>query len=104
MSPRLSSIALGSIVCLFAAAPPALARPARVGQIPNGSVRACLNCHVSPEGGGPRNVFGQQVESGFLDVPGPTGRVVWGAQLAGLNADGDGATNGAELQDPTGAW
>ena len=30
--------------------------------------------------------------------------VLWGPALAGLNADGDGATNGAELQDPTGAW
>ena len=36
--------------------------------------------------------------------PGSAGNVIWGAPLAGLNADGDGATNGAELQDPTGAW
>jgi glucose/arabinose dehydrogenase len=104
MKPRLYSIALGSIVCLSAAAAPALARPARVGQIPNGSVRACLNCHVSPESGGPRNAFGQQIEAGFLSAPGPTGTVLWGPTLAGLDADADGLTNGAELQDPTGAW
>jgi glucose/arabinose dehydrogenase len=104
MIPRISSIALGAVVCISAAGTPALARPARVNQIPNGPVKACLNCHVSPEGGGPRNPFGQQIEAGFLTVPGPAGVVLWGPALAGLNADGDGATNGAELQDPTGAW
>jgi glucose/arabinose dehydrogenase len=104
MIPRLSRIALGSIVCLSFAGSLALARPARVGQIPNGSIRGCLNCHVSPESGGPRNPFGQQIEAGFLSAPGPTGVVLWGPELAGLNADGDGRSNGAELQDPTGAW
>jgi glucose/arabinose dehydrogenase len=104
MIPRLSLLALGSIICLSSVGPPAFARPKRVGQIPNGAVKACLNCHVSPEGGGPRNPFGQQIEAGFLDAPGSAGNVIWGAPLAGLNADGDGATNGAELQDPTGAW
>ncbi len=93
-----------SLVCLWSAGTPAFARPFRVNQIPNGSVRGCFNCHVSPEGGGPRNAFGQQIEAGFLNPPGPTGAVVWGAELAALDADADGLTNGAELQDPTGAW
>src|SRR5688500_16518886 len=105
MIPRVCSIAFGSIVVyLSAAAAPALARPFRVGQIPNGSVKACLNCHVSPEGGGPRNPFGLQVGSGFLSVPGRDGQVLWGPALAALNADGDGLANGAELQDAAGAW
>jgi glucose/arabinose dehydrogenase len=104
MSPRLYSIVFGSLVCLSAAAAPALARPPRVGQIPNGAVRGCLNCHVSPESGGPRNAFGQQIEAGFLSVPGQTGTVLWGPTLAALDADGDGLTNGTELQDPAGAW
>jgi glucose/arabinose dehydrogenase len=103
MFPRLCLLVLGSAVCLSSPGT-AFARPFRVNQIPNGAIRGCLNCHVSPESGGPRNPFGQQIESGFLDQPGQMGNVVWGAALAGLDADGDGATNGAELQDPTGAW
>jgi glucose/arabinose dehydrogenase len=104
MSPRVCLLAVGFVFCLGSAGAPAFARPFRVNQIPNGSIRACLNCHVSPESGGPRNLFGQQVESGFLDPPGQTGNVVWGPPLAGLDADGDGITNGSELQDPAGAW
>jgi glucose/arabinose dehydrogenase len=101
--PLAVSTALGSIVFLLAGTQ-AFARPFRVGQIPNGSIRGCFNCHVSPEAGGPRNAFGQQIEAGFLNPPGPTGAVVWGAALAALDADGDGLTNGTELQDPAGAW
>ncbi|RMD49304.1 MAG: hypothetical protein D6830_05190, partial [Ignavibacteria bacterium] len=42
------------------------ARPKRVNQIPNGSVNRCANCHVDPNGGGPRNAFGQLVEAKYL--------------------------------------
>jgi hypothetical protein len=73
----------------------------RVNQIPNGSKNRCANCHISAAGGGARNAFGQMVESKFLDF---NGNVKWNAELAALDADGDGFTNGQELQDPTGAW
>lgn len=83
---------------------PAEARPQRPGQIPNGQVYGCANCHNSAFGGDARNLFGRMVEADFLTEVGFSGNVVWGPELAGLDADGDGATNGQELQDPDGAW
>lgn len=80
------------------------ARPHRPGQIPNGSVNGCANCHNSPFGGDARNLFGRMVEADFLTERNFNGNVLWGPELAGLDADGDGATNGQELQDPDGAW
>lgn len=77
-----------------------ISRDWRVTQIPNGSKNACANCHVSPAGGGERNNFGQTVENGFL----VNGNVMWDAALAQLDSDGDGFSNGTELQDPSGTW
>ena len=74
----------------------------RVDQIPNGNSYSCGTCHVSSLGGGPRNVFGQQVENN-LTQPGSAGDVQWG-QIYNLDADGDGYTNGEELGDPNGTW
>ncbi|MDP2038893.1 MAG: T9SS type A sorting domain-containing protein [Ignavibacteria bacterium] len=73
----------------------------RVNQIPNGGKFGCANCHISPAGGGARNAFGQMVESKYLDFK---GNVKWSAAMAAEDPDGDGFTNGQELQDPTGAW
>lgn len=80
------------------------ARSKRSGEIPNGSVNNCANCHVDPQGGGPRNAFGQMVGTDFLTGAGFVGDVVWGPELAKLDADGDGFTNGEELGDPDGSW
>lgn len=73
----------------------------RVGQIPNGGINSCANCHLNPLGGGPSNSFGQRVEESFLNIQ---GNVQWGPQLAALDSDGDGFTNGVELQNPNGNW
>lgn len=101
---RARQIAVAATLALVLAAAGADARPARVGQIPNGGVDRCANCHVNPAGGGPRNAFGQQIGANFLTEAGFSGAVVWGPELAALDADGDGATNGQELGDPSGAW
>jgi len=91
------------LLSLYFCAGTADARPHRVAQIPNGNVNDCANCHVNAAGGGARNAFGSAVEAG-LDSNGPSGNVQWNATLAGADSDGDGATNGLELQDPTGVW
>ena len=33
-----------------------------MNQIPNGQTFSCLNCHLTSEGGGAVNVFGESVE------------------------------------------
>ncbi len=71
----------------------------RVTQIPHGSKFSCATCHVSAGGGGTLTPFGQDVE---LTLQG--GNVNWNAALASKDSDGDGFTNGAELQDPNGTW
>ena len=77
------------------------ARPFRPGLLPNGNVNSCSNCHFSRFGGGPRNPFGREVEKRV--TPGGT-QFFWGPDLAALDSDGDGVTNGVELEDPDGLW
>ena len=77
------------------------ARDYRVAELPNGKSFDCQNCHVDKLGKGPRNSFGKIVEQSYLD---DNGDVIWNAELAALDSDGDGFSNGTELQDPTGIW
>ncbi len=78
-----------------------ISRSFRVEKIPNGNKFMCGNCHLNPGGGGARNAFGKAVEArvtpgGFQDF--------WDSQLASIDSDGDGFSNGVELQDPEGKW
>lgn len=81
----------------------AAARSKRVRQVPNGSAASCTTCHVAG-GGSPLNPFGLEIETNFLTSAGGAGDVIWGPELAALDSDGDGASNGAELGDPDGTW
>ncbi len=97
MKSIITSILLVCIIII----PEAYARQFRVGQIPNGGVFKCANCHVSPSGGGSLNKFGNTVQSKFING---NGNVAWGPELAAIDSDNDGFPNGVELGDPNGAW
>jgi hypothetical protein len=72
-----------------------------VDLIPNGEKLQCLNCHRRPAGGEDRNPFGQAV----LDIVGGRKCIeFWRPELAAMDSDGDGRTNGEELGDPAGVW
>jgi len=84
------------IACLLCfAAAVATARPNFVSRIPNGDINACANCHLRPGGTGEHTTFGDAFDA--------NGRV-WSTALAGVDSDGDGFTNGAELFDDFGLW
>ena len=78
------------------------ARGFRGNMVPNAEAvgAGCNLCHVSG-GGSPRNEFGLDVEA----LVTANGReVFWTPELAALDSDGDGFTNGQELGDPEGTW
>ena len=79
------------------------ARSKRVRQVPNGSAASCNTCHTAG-GGSPLNSFGIEIATNFLTSVGAPGDVIWGPELAALDSDGDGASNGVELGDPEGTW
>lgn len=97
-------VALGAASLLLVTVAPGQshARPERVTQVPNGSVRGCLTCHTSTSDFRTRNAFGADVEK-TLTMPGPNGLVQWD-QVCGLDSDNDMASNGVEMLDPNCSW
>ena len=77
---------------------PLTSREFYLNYIPNIQKFSCSSCHVNPFGGGMRNVFGQDVEATLT-----SGIPRWDL-LYELDSDGDGFTNGQELQDENGTW
>jgi len=86
----------------------ASARPPSPGKVPNGNVYYCGTCHESghifsdnsppvP----PLPMHMNQMQNPFLNT---TPTKTWTPDLANQDSDGDGFTNGEELQDPTGVW
>ena len=76
-----------------------LARGFRPGMMPNGNLNSCANCHLRASGGGQRTSFGEAVRA-LVSIGGR--EEFWTPSLAGMDSDGDGATNGEELGDPDG--
>lgn len=75
-------------VAFVAMAATAFGYTSYVAKIPNGRIFSCNSCHKSGK---------------FLSAFKDNGNV-WNKALAVLDSDGDGASNGVELQDPEGKW
>lgn len=89
-------------VCLLVAGV-AFSKPGFENYIPNSNAKnlwgnQCQLCHSGTQGG-PLNVFGQDVKLNLT----PDGFPDW-TQIAKLDSDGDGYTNGEELGDPLAMW
>lgn len=81
---------------LLFVAPRAHAEAEYRDRVPNGVVGDCATCHVVIFfGAAPRNAFGNDFARGER---------IWSAELAALDSDEDGQTNGEELGDPCGEW
>jgi len=99
----MGALLTAAVFCGGVVAEEAAARGKRVSQIPNGSAFSCNTCHTAG-GGSPLNPFGTEIFTNFLTATSAAGDVIWGPELAALDSDGDGATNGAELGDTGGTW
>ena len=68
-----------------------------VNNIPGLNGNTCNTCHTNG-GGTARNAFGLDVKKNL------SGNSINWSALSKLDSDGDGFTNGQELQDPEGTW
>lgn len=99
LSPALRSLLVGLALTTPAIA---FARPAFVSSVPNADINGCQTCHA---GAPPAfNPFGQAIFDTALDRSNGTSTLRWSANLARLDSDGDGVSNGAELGDAAGQW
>jgi hypothetical protein len=101
--PALLFLLIG-IAYLFSGTASAL--PPSPGKIPNGSVYSCGSCHESGHVFSDNSppVPGTPAHGNALQGPFLAANKIWTADLANQDSDGDGFTNGEELQDPAGAW
>ena len=83
------------------------ARVPRTASAPDsvGTPRPCITCHNNPDGGqGCETMGGTRPCLNPFGVAFRTNGFRWSRELAELDSDGDGFTNGQELQDPSGSW
>ena len=72
-------------------------RPLRVKKLPDeGKNFGCATCHIDPNGGGPRNPFGQDWEKIAISAGD-----IYTPELGKLDSDKDGATNDEEFTAKT---
>lgn len=70
-----------------------------------GTERPCITCHDNADGGaGCETMGGTRPCLNPFGLAFRTNGFRWDATLASTDSDGDGFTNGQELQDPTGSW
>ncbi len=88
-------IGLGSLILVLSSVP-ASASETLMLSMPMGVQSSCISCHnaTNPPSGDNLNAFGLD----FSDSNGQT----WSLELASLDSDGDGCSNGAELGDSDG--
>lgn len=97
MRPKLRLVSLATvIVCAFALAAGALmSHEDFMNSLPVHQHFKCTLCHVAPNPvvGTDLNAFGKDFKSNAF---------TWNGDLAGIDSDGDGFTNGMELGDENG--
>lgn len=97
-------LAFAALAGLFVLAPRvAEARSFRVNDIPNGKSYGCISCHTSNTGH-KNTSFGDDSEAFLVGSGSKSTRHVDWAALCPLDSDGDGFTNGEELNDPACTW
>jgi hypothetical protein len=111
---RWTTLALFVTACLSAAWPATMAQafPGRFESVPNGGVlraqftampgNQCTLCHTVTSPGTCAGAMTGPCLNAAFGVPFQASG--WTPALAAADLDGDGFTNGQELQDPTGSW
>lgn len=100
----MKTLSFAALAGLFVLAPRvAEARSFRVNDIPNGKSYGCISCHTSNTGH-KNTSFGDDSEAFLVGGGSKSTRHTDWAALCPLDSDGDGFTNGEELNDPACTW
>jgi hypothetical protein len=94
---RMGMIIAGSVFLTFALFTSASSRPYRLAKLPDkGKNFGCSTCHINPNGGGPRNTFGED----YRKIAIPNGDQ-YTDELGKRDSDGDSFDNNKEFSSGT---